>query len=329
MGARRAVVQSIDEVVRTGMLRPGASMLVVEPAADDVDLIAWSENHRPIIDEMLLRHGALLFRGFAISEAERFERFALNLCSDLFRENGEHPRQSVVGGVYTPVFYPPQLQLLWHNENSFNLQWPMKIMFACAKPAMTGGGTPVVDSRKVYAHVPANIRERFASKRIMYVRNYGAGLGLHWTDVFQTTSKEEVEAQCRRTGVEYEWKGGDRLRTHCVRPAVIRHPRSGDIVWFGQPQHWHVSCLDEQTRKSLQRTFAEGDWPRHCYYGDGSPISDEEMRAILQVYGELEERFTWARGDVLALDNLLMAHGREAYSGERKLFVAMGEMGSF
>lgn len=75
--------------------------------------------------------------------------------------------------------------------------------------------------------------------------------------------------------------------------------------------------------------FAEEDWPRHCYYGDGTPIRDEDMQALLEVYAGLEERFEWQSGDVMLLDNLLMAHGRDAYSGERKLLVAMGDMGCF
>lgn len=147
--------------------------------------------------------------------------------------------------------------------------------------------------------------------------------------MFRTESKAEVEAECRRTGVEFEWKGGDRLRTRCVRPAVIRHPRTGESVWFTQAQHWHVSCLDPLTRKSLQSILPEEDWPRNCYFGDGSPIPDDAMLMILRAYARLEEKFAWKHGDVLVLDNLPMAHGREPYVGERKLLVAMGEMGGF
>lgn len=329
--ARRAavVVRPEQEAVRTRRLRPGGSLLCVEPAADDLDLTDWCRHNRPAVERLLSHHGALLFRGFGMDDAERFEGFASSVCPDLFEENGEHPRRSVSGRVYTPVFYPPTQRLLWHNENSFNQRWPMKIMFACVKPAEAGGGTPVVDSRKVHDLIEPGVRERFASRQVMYVRNYGNGLGLTWPEVFRTDSRAEVEAECRRTGVEYEWKSGGRLRTRCVRPAVIRHPRTGEPVWFTQAQHWHVSCLDPQTRASLQSILPEEDWPRQCYYGDGSPIADGEMGAVLRAYERLEESFAWERGDVLLLDNLLTAHGREPYAGERKLLVAMGEMGGF
>jgi alpha-ketoglutarate-dependent taurine dioxygenase len=34
--------------------------------------------------------------------------------------------------------------------------------------------------------------------------------------------------------------------------------------------------------------------------------------------------FRWERGDVLLLDNYLVAHGRNPYEGPRKILVAMG-----
>ena len=72
--------------------------------------------------------------------------------------------------------------------------------------------------------------------------------------------------------------------------------------------------------------FPEDEMPRNCFYGDGSLIEDGVMAEILKVYGELQVQFDWQRGDVLLLDNMLTAHGRNQYEGERKLLVAMGMM---
>jgi alpha-ketoglutarate-dependent taurine dioxygenase len=273
-----------------------------------------------------LHHGAILFRGFDINTPLEFEQCALSICPQLFNENGEHPRQTISSNVYTPVFYPPDKQLLWHNENSFNYHWPGKIWFGCAKPADQGGETPIVDSRKVFQAIAPEIRERFIERKIMYSRNYGEGLGLSWQTVFQTSDKAEVESYCRRVEMEFEWKPNDRLRTRCVRPAVINHPKTKEPVWFNQAQHWHLSCLDEMTRASLLSVFPEEDLPRNCYYGDGAVIEDSVMAEICGVYKALEVCFPWRKGDVLLLDNMLTAHGRNAFVGERKLFVAMGEM---
>ena len=314
-------------LVKTGALPGGGRLpLVIEPDADDVDLVEWSTNNKDLVETKLLAHGALLFRNFKLSLIPDFERFAMSLCPVLFNDNGEHPRQNVSGNVYTPVFYPSEKKILWHNENSFNHQWPLKIWFACVQPAAEGGETPIVDSRKVYELLDPEIREPFAAKQIMYVRNYGKGPGLEWQTVFNTTNKAEVERRCRTSRMDFEWTTNDGLRTSAVRPAVIAHPQTGEMSWFNQAQHWHLSCLDQATRKSLTSVFAERDLPRNCYYGDGSPIEDAVMDEILALYQRLEVSFSWRRNDIMLLDNVLTAHARNSFAGKRKLLVAMGEM---
>lgn len=316
-----------ESLVRTSHL-PGTTLpLVIEPAADGVDLAEWAGAHRASIEEMLHAHGALLFRGFGISQVESFEQFSLKLCDEIYAENGEHVM--VNANVATPVFYPPDKQLLWHNENSFNHLWPTKIIFCCAEPPARGGETPIVDSRKVFERIPAEIRDEFVARGVMYQRNYGYSLGLGWQAVFKTAERAEVEERCRRNRMEFHWKDGDRLRTRCVRPAVIRHPVTGEPSWFNQGQHWHVSCLDPETCESLRALFSEEDLPRNLYFGDGSPIPDEYMATILDVYRELEVSFPWRKGDVMVVDNVLAAHGRNPFEGTRKILVAMGNMKTY
>ena len=326
----KAISLPEDRVVRTGHLQPSMQTpLVLQPNVAEFDLADWAKANTDFIERELLKHGALLFRGFKLSSAADFERFALTLSPQLFNENGEHPREAVSGNVYTPVFYPADQQLLWHNENSFNRQWPMKIWFCCCTPPEKGGETPIVDSRKVFELIDPRIREQFIAKGVMYVRNYGENLGLSWRAVFQTGSKAEVERRCRSESIDFEWKSGDRLKTRSVRPAVGKHPRTGELVWFNQAQHWHLSCLDRTTRESLQAVFEEEELPRNCYYGDGSVIEDSVMDEILETYRKLEVTFSWQKWDILMLDNMLSAHGRNPFTGERKLFVAMGEMSAY
>jgi alpha-ketoglutarate-dependent taurine dioxygenase len=292
-----------EDLVVKDLLREGEALpLVVCPSREDVDPVSWAASNRPSIEEDLLKYGAILFRDFKIDLSAQLEPFARSLCSELFNENGEHPRELVSGNVYTPVFYPPDQHLLWHNENSFNARWPTKIWFACVQPAQQGGETPVVDSRKVFARLNPVIRDSFVEKQVMY---------------------------CRLTSLEFEWRADGGLRTRCVRPAVIRHPATGEWSWFNQAQHWHTSCLDPETRESMLRLFAEEDLPRNCYYGDGSPIEDSVMMEILEVYRELEVSFPWQKGDILMLDNILTAHARNQFVGTRKLLVALGDMLSY
>jgi alpha-ketoglutarate-dependent taurine dioxygenase len=328
--ARRRAVAVPRELVSIAPLLPGRTLpLLVAPAVAGVDVADWAAGHRELLDRHLLAHGALLFRGFGVEGAAGFERFAAAVCGELYGENPEHQPIGPESPIQTPVAYSPAKKLLWHNENSFNRTWPSRILFCCEVPAAEGGETPIADSREVYRRLPPGIREPFEAKGVRYLRNYSGELGLAWQTVFHTGSRQEVEARCRAEGIEAEWGAGGRLRTRAVRPAVLAHPATGEPCWFNQAQHWHPACLDPATRQSLAGLYGEEDLPRSCSYGDGSPIPDQAMAAILEVYRELEVAFPWQRADVLLLDNVLAAHARNPYSGERRILVALGDPASF
>src|SRR4030095_11371146 len=208
--------------------------------------------------------------------------------------------------------------ILWHSENTFKPQWPMKIYFYCIEPARQGGETPIVDSRKVHDRIRPDIRERFTRRQIMYMRNYDGAVGLDWQTVFKTDRKADVEAFCLSNGIQFEWQA-DRLTTRSVCPAVARHPKTMERVWFNQATHWHIYCLGEELKSSLSTIFDERRLPRHAYYGDGSPITDAEMQSILEVYRETEVCFPWQKGDVVMLDNMLVSHARNPYAGSRRI----------
>jgi hypothetical protein len=324
------MVGPTDAEVTMGLLGPGRELpLVIEPTSATMELADWAAANHNWIGTRLAHNGALLFRGFGIDSAESFERIASAICPDLFSENAEHVPLSPTGKVQVPVFYAPYQKLLWHNENSFNRTWPMMLFFGCLQPAFQGGETPLVDCRKLFRSIPEEIRRHFMEKQVMYVRTLGAGLGLDWRVVFRTDDRAQVEAACQRESVSFDWLDGDCLQTRAVRPAYHRHAAANEMVWFAQLQHWHISCHDPETRESLCSVFGPDRLPRQCFYGDGREIGDDVISEISQAYQQLEMSFPWRRGDVLLLDNMLTAHARNPYTGERKVLVAMGAMAGY
>lgn len=324
---RKPIVVGDERLVRIEKISPTSSIPeVVSPLIPDLDLAGWIAGNKRLLERLLHESGAVLFRGFQINAVRNFENAAAQICRELFNENGEHPRTATSANVYQPVFYPPDKQLLWHNENSFNYRFPAKIMFACIKPAESGGETPVADSREIYRRLDSKIVRLFEEKQVMYVRNYSRNLGLDWQTVFKTEDRAEVERQCRESRFSFDWKPNGGFRTRCVRPAIVIHPATGEKTWFNQAQHWHFSCLDGKTQEVFKNSFSEEDVPRQCYFGDGSPIEDSMMNEILDVYREIEAVYPWQSGDMIVVDNLLAAHGRNPFTGERKLLVALGDM---
>lgn len=310
-----------------GPLRPAGSLpLLAEPGMKGVDLSEWAAQNRSLLEERLRADGAILFRGFAIEGIEEFERFMIGISGSLLEYTyGSTPRTLVGGQVYTSTEYPSHQEIPPHNEMSYSRDWPMKIWFLCLEAAPTGGETPIADSRRVYQRLDLGVRERFASRNVMYVRNYGGGLDVPWQKVFRSSDRSEVEAFCRTAGIAWEWLGEDGLRTREVCQAVARHPHTGETVWFNQAHLFHVSNLSPDERETLLSAYREEDLPRNAYYGDGSPIEGSVLEEIRGVYREESVAFPWKTGDLMMLDNMLTAHGRRPYSGPRRVVVGMAE----
>jgi non-ribosomal peptide synthase protein (TIGR01720 family) len=313
-------------VVMNNFNGPNSLPLVVRPAIAELDLIDWAKDNRELIEKRLLRHGALLFRGFQIETASQFEQLAQVICPDLFGEYGDLPREGVGGKVYGSTPYPADKTILFHNESSHMQRWPLKIFFYCLTPPLEGGETPFVDCRRAYQLLDDKLRERLVQKQLMYVRNYIDGLDVSWQSFFHTNERAVVEELCRKTAVDCEWRNGSGLRTRQIRPAVAKHPKTGEMVLFHQMQLHHVSCLEPELRGSLLTMYREDELPRSLYYGDGMPIEDSVIQEIDEVYRQAASSFSWQRGDILLLDNMLTAHGRNPYVGDRKIVVTMGEM---
>jgi alpha-ketoglutarate-dependent taurine dioxygenase len=289
-------------------------------------LTQWIAEHRDAILSRLPREGAVLVRGLDVISSGQFATIAASLFGEglLAYTNRSTPRTELKGKVYTSTEYPKEESIPQHNENAYSHEWPMKVAFFCLIAAEQGGATPIADSRKVHARIPAPIREKFERKGVRYVRHYSS-VGLPWQEVFQTDSRAEVDAYCVRHGIRHEWLTEDLLRTEQDCPAVARHPDTGEAVWFNQAHLFHVSSHTPENRKALLETFGEDRLPRHSYYGDGEPLEEEVLDLIRGIYEEEKIAFPWQRGDLLLLDNMLYSHGRDPYEGARKVLVAMAD----
>jgi alpha-ketoglutarate-dependent taurine dioxygenase len=324
---RRAVSVSPETLVRMGPLFPDGDLpLLIEPAVQGLNLAAWAETNRALLNEKLLHHGGILFRGFNILEAADLEQVIQAASGESleYRERSS-PRSAVAGNIYTSTDYPPNYPIFLHNENSYQSQWPLKIFFLCNQPALEQGETPIADVRRVLRHIDPEIRERFAQKGWMYVRNFGDGFGLAWPTVFQTDDRQKVEEHCVKSDIQVEWKEENRLRTRAIRPALARHPKTGETVWFNHATFFHISTLEADIRNGLLEEFDETDLPANTYYGDGSPIEPEVMEHLREAYRRETVSFLWQKGDLLMLDNMMVAHGRSPFSGPRRVLVGMAE----
>jgi len=323
---RRAISSAATDLV---IFEPAGARYfptVVRPATSGVDLISWSQADRERIQAAILRHGAILFRGFDVRSASYFERFIAVISGQpLPYIERSSPRKLVSGHVYSSTEYPAEHAIFLHSENSYQKSWPLKIFFYCELPAEQGGETPIADTRRILERIRPSVRDKFAEKGVLYVRTFEGGLGLSWQTVFQTADRRLVEQYCLDAGIEYSWDGPDRLKTKQLRRAIQTHPVTGESVWFNHAVFFHLSTLDPIAQQVLRASLPEENLPNNTYYGDGSPIEQEALDHLRTVYSEETVYFPWRRGDILMLDNMLTAHGRSPYCGARKILVGMTE----
>ncbi|MDP9785927.1 non-ribosomal peptide synthase/polyketide synthase [Pseudomonas fluorescens] len=300
--------------------------LMLEPGEPHLDVIEWIQQNRPLIEQKLAEHAGILFRGFELDGIQGFEAFAEAVQPGLYGQYGDLPKKEGGKNTYRSTPYPERKMILFHNESSHQDRWPRKQMFYCEQAAPVGGATPVVDCRLMYERLPADLREKFEDKGLLYIRTFTDKLDVSWQHFFKTDDRLQVEARCRAGGIQWRWLDNDELQTRTPGPAIITHPITGEKSFFNQVQLHHIHWLDPDVREDLLSMFGLERMPRHVYYGDGTPIEDEVMARIGELYEACAVRFDWQKGDVILLDNMLVAHARDPFEGPRKIVVAMGDM---
>jgi alpha-ketoglutarate-dependent taurine dioxygenase len=287
------------------------------------DVIA---GRRAEIRGALAEHGAVLLRGFEVGDVDGFDRVVRALAGDpLTYTERSSPRSTIKGQVYTSTDYPPDEEIFLHNENSYQANWPLTLFFYCRQPAESLGATPLADVRQVYREIDPEVRAEFERRRWMLVRNFHGDFGTPWTEVFGTGDRDEVARYCAANGIDVEWRGRDGLRTRAVRDAVHLRPGRDEPRWFNHATFFHVSTLPKDLQEGLLAMFGQDDLPTNTYYGDGEPIPGDVLDHLRAAYRKATVRFDYRLDDILVVDNMTAAHGREPFTGPRRIAVAMAE----
>ncbi|MER7763025.1 TauD/TfdA family dioxygenase [Streptomyces sp. NPDC097619] len=305
----------------------GKPAIVRTPAgAGLAEAVAWLTAHREEIQAELHRSGAVLLRGLPVTDAASFAAARDALVSQRagYKEKAT-PRTDFGEGVFSSTDLPAVQPIRLHNENSYTLDFPGVLLFGCVIAPEEGGATTVGDMREALRQLPPELVARFEEAGWLLVRNYSELAGLPWYKTFATEDKAVAEAYCEENTVGFEWLDDDSMVTRQRRSAIITHPVTGERSWFNHFAFWNSRTLDPDIREVLVDTYGEDGLPFNTYLGDGSRLTDEEVDAINAVYDRVTVRETWQVGDLMLVDNLLCAHGRESYKGDRKILVAMGE----
>lgn len=281
----------------------------------------WLAQSGEVVDRYLQNYGAMLFRGFEIAGSSGFNE----ILPAIFNEQIEYkqrtsPRHAVLGNVYTSTDHPNDQVINMHTESSYGSPWPQRICFFADVPAASGGETPIADVRKMKSFLKEEVIGKFNRKGVLYMRNIMPGVGMSWKEIYQIDNREELEKILVDNNYQVEWVSEDHLRLKWSRPAFRTHPGSGEQVWFNHAFFYSKHLLEE----FILEVIPPEDLPFVSYYGDGEEIEKEVIEEIRLAYEKSRIVFPWQKGDVLLLDNMLFAHGRMPFEGERRILVAMG-----
>ena len=183
-------------------------------------LCSWLESNHGFLDEMMLKYGVVLFRGFDIASCSDLERAAVSFqpgLNDCYRGTSPRYLQDGTKYVFSAAEVPANYPIAQHLEMSFLPCPPRQLFFGCMKaPTSAGGETALCDFRKVYYELSPELRQKFFDKKIRYTRSHkkvGAYFTfdvadmLGWPALFGTSDKKEVERLCAEEGVSVRWEG--------------------------------------------------------------------------------------------------------------------------
>jgi alpha-ketoglutarate-dependent taurine dioxygenase len=302
----------------------------------------WYVASRSKIEALATWYGAVLLRGFAVPDSRAFGRLATCHAEHQFRYwGGASPRARLSENVYESTRLDERFKLALHQEKAYMSVYPRLIAFYCEQPSEKGGETLLCDMRAVTRRLPTDLKTRFAHRRVRYRRNFrdrdradaaieaGALREYHrvWQEAFDSETRAEAQVHCEQIGLEFEWLSDGSLTVSNTCPALIRHPSTGEEIWFNQSSTQHANARSMGPLYVLLKRFYSNRpaYPYDVQFGDGGPITIEDLAPVYDALDANETAVTWQTGDYLLIDNVHTAHGRNPYVGARAVCVALME----
>jgi len=327
-----------QQVQKDGKLFPlvlsPSSPIPLAGANPDSDIVVdWIKKNSKDLDKKVAEHGgAVLFRGFGLSNAEDFLKFL-----DAFEweygsyQGGGGPRNIVLGPIHTSTESPPEFVITFHHELAYLPTYPGKLFFFCETPPAKDGETPILSSNRLYEKIkqvnPEFIR-KVEEKKIRYTRylsdsaNCDRKYQRGWQEIFGTEDREEAAKRAKETGTErVEWRDDNTM-------VVYSEPLDGVLVdkrfnpegvrtFFNSIVLLHPATLKGRTRGAMKNLWAAPT------YGDFTPIEDKDVLCALEIMQKEKVAFPWQKGDVLLVDNRTALHARNSFTPPRRILAAI------
>lgn len=293
----------------------GDSMAEVKP---------WINAVRDAELEALATHGAILYRGFPVSDAEDFDAFirAFGLDSFTYEESLSNAvRVNKTDLVFTANEAPPEVSIYLHHEMAQTPLFPSRLFFCCTRAPQARGETPICRSDVLLERLDA-VDSAFvaacAERGVRYANTMPgdddpeSGQGRSWRSTLGADTREAAEARLATLGYEHEWLADGSLRATTPRLPAVRTLADGRRVFFNQLIAAFRGWED-----------ARNEAAKSIRFGDDSAIPAGSMQVAIELADELSFDLAWQAGDIALIDNFLVMHGRRPFAGKRTVLASL------
>ena len=278
---------------------------------------------------LLSGHHLIRFRGFPVHG--RFSGFAHALCPELSPYTGHTDRDPVDKNTYTATTIPGLWPIPLHSEMSYLPNYPRRLLFYCIRNQGLGGDSVFANNVEIWQRLPSALRTSLKTHGVHYIRRfpprhsrYRKALG--WTGAFQSWQDHlgvhtQEQAEEVLQGRPHTWMNGW-LDLSQTLPAIRCDPEE---AWFNQLPIVHINrhihgqaavWVHQRARERLGFSVLDAT------LGDGTPLTEQELQAILKAQQQSATRVPIQAEDVLYFNNLILSHGRQRYLGRRTLHAA-------
>lgn len=329
-----SLISALGDDVQCHERAPGQPPLFIEPkggALLDRDRFrAWTRRVKPSLEQLIVRHGGIVLRGFPTPQTEDFADIVDQFPP--FQDGyvgGRAPRLQVSGRVMESTRLDAGVKLGVHSEMAYRRQYPKRIAFFSRLTAPVGGETTIADARQFVEGIGPELVEKIAAIGIRSALSYGPKIDTvessyedqdryGWNHAFGTEDPAEVEARCASRGLQPLWHDDGSLTVFATLEPFLHHPVTGRKLYRSglHRDHTAMAVLNPEMRKNQK-------YPTGMFLANGQRLSTEEVDHINAVCDKFTYSWPWRNGDVMILDNLQVWHGRNPYEGRRDVQVAL------
>jgi hypothetical protein len=288
------------------------------------EAVAWASSQAPRLIDLAGEHGAVLFRGFPLRDANDFDAFvgAFNMPNFPYKESLSNAvRVNWTERVFSANEAPASVTIYFHHEMAQTPIFPGRLFFFCEKAAEEGGETPLCRSdallERLAERCPQFVKD-CESKGLIYTNvmpshdDAQSGMGRSWQSTLGAETREAAEGRLRALNYSWEWLDDGCLRVSTPVLPAVREVGRGRKSFFNQLlaafQGWKDSRNDPA--KAIR-------------FGDGSPLDRDAVMTAAELAEEVTFNVPWQAGDVALVDNLVAMHGRRTFAGTRKVLASL------